>query len=60
LYKRLKLRDIDIGFGIRDVWSFCRASSIMIFEKEISECKLDLVEVQEVRQDRGGTQPAGE
>jgi hypothetical protein len=28
--------------------------------KELSECKLDLVGVQEVRWDRGGTDPAGE
>jgi hypothetical protein len=28
--------------------------------KEISECKSDLVAVQEVRWDRGGTEPAGE
>jgi hypothetical protein len=32
----------------------------MTVASEISKYKLDLVEVQEVRWDRGGTEPAGE
>jgi hypothetical protein len=32
----------------------------MTVAKEISKYKLDLVEVQEVTWDRGGTEPAGE
>jgi hypothetical protein len=32
----------------------------MTTTKGISKCKLDLVGVQEVRWDRGGTEPAGE
>jgi hypothetical protein len=37
-----------------------RASSFMTVAKEISEYKLDLVGVQEVKWDKGGTEPAGE
>jgi hypothetical protein len=36
------------------------ASSLMTDVKEISKYKLDLVRVQEVRRDRGGTKSAGE
>jgi hypothetical protein len=37
-----------------------RAGSLMTVAKEISKYKLDLVGIQEVRWDRGGTEPAGE
>jgi hypothetical protein len=37
-----------------------RAGSLRAVGKEISKYKLDLVGVQEVRWDRGGTEPAGE
>jgi hypothetical protein len=37
-----------------------RAGSLMTVTKEISKYKLDIVGVQEVRWDRGGTEPAGE
>jgi hypothetical protein len=36
------------------------AGSLMAVAEEISKYKLDLVGVQEVRWDGGGTQPAGE
>jgi hypothetical protein len=36
------------------------AGSLMTVAKEISECKFDLVWVQEVRWNSGGTEPAGE
>jgi hypothetical protein len=37
-----------------------RLGSLRSVAKEISKCKLDLVGVQEVRWDKGGTEPAGE
>jgi hypothetical protein len=37
-----------------------RAGLLMAVVEEISKYKLDLVKVQEVRCDRGGTEPAGE
>jgi hypothetical protein len=37
-----------------------RAASLRAVAKEISKYKLDFVEVQQVRWDGGGTEPAGE
>jgi hypothetical protein len=37
----------------------CRADSLRAVAEEISKYKLDLVGVQEVRWDEGGTKPAG-
>jgi hypothetical protein len=37
-----------------------REGSLMTAVKEISKYKLELVEIQEVKWDRGGTEPAGE
>jgi hypothetical protein len=37
----------------------CRTGSLWVVEEEILKYKLDLVGVQEVRWDRGGTKPAG-
>jgi hypothetical protein len=51
---------MDMRFGTRNVRSLCRAGSLMADAKEISECKLDLVAVWEVRWDTGATKPAGE
>jgi exonuclease III len=42
-------------FGTWNVRSLYRAGSLMAVAREISKYKLDLVEVQEVRWDRGGT-----
>jgi hypothetical protein len=50
---------MDARFGTGNVRSLYRAGSLMTVAKEISKCKLDLVGVQEVRWDRGGTEPAG-
>jgi hypothetical protein len=47
-------------FGTWNVRSMYRAGSLRVLAEEISKCKLDLVEVQEVRWDSGGTEPAGE
>jgi hypothetical protein len=51
---------MDMRFGSRNVRSLYRAGSRRTVVEEISKYKLDLVEVQEVRWDRGGTKPAGE
>jgi hypothetical protein len=54
-----KLRKMGMRFGMWNVRSLYRAGSLMTVAKEISEYKLDLVGVQEVRWDRGGIDPAG-
>jgi hypothetical protein len=53
---------MDMRFGAWNVRSMYRAGSLRTVAEEISKytCKLDLVEVQEVRWDGGGTEPAGE
>jgi hypothetical protein len=60
LDKRPKLKKLDMRFGTWNVRSLYRAGSLMAVAKEISKYKLDLVGVQEVRGDGGGTEPAGE
>jgi hypothetical protein len=47
-------------FGTWNVRSLHTADSLRAVAKEISKYKLHLVEVQEVRWDRGGTVPDGE
>jgi hypothetical protein len=47
-------------FRAWSVRSLYRAGSLMGVAKEIYKCKSDLLELQEVRWDRGGTEPAGE
>jgi hypothetical protein len=51
---------MDVSFGIWIVRSTFRACSLRSVEEKISKHKLDLVRVQEVRQDGGGTKPADE
>jgi hypothetical protein len=51
---------MDMRFGKWNVRSLYMANSFMTVAKEMSKYKLDLVGVQKVRWDRGGTQPAGE
>jgi hypothetical protein len=46
-------------FGTWIVRSMYSAGSLRAVAEEISKYKLDLVGVQEVRWDRGGTEPAG-
>jgi hypothetical protein len=46
---------MDERFGTWNVRNLYRAGLLMKVAKEISEYKLALVEVQEVRWDRGGT-----
>jgi hypothetical protein len=47
-------------FGTWTVRSMCKAGSLRSVTEEISKYKLDLMGVQEVRWDRGGTKPAGQ
>jgi hypothetical protein len=56
----VKLRKIDMGFPMWNESSLYRAGSLMTVVKEISKYKLDLVGVQKVRWDRGGTEPANQ
>jgi hypothetical protein len=51
---------MDMRFGTWNVRSMYRAGSLRAVEEEISKYKLDLVGVEEVRWDGGGTEPAGE
>jgi hypothetical protein len=50
---------MDMRFGTWNVRSMYRAGSLRAVVAEISKYKLDLVGVQEVRWDRGGTELAG-
>jgi hypothetical protein len=50
---------MDIRFGTGNETSLWRASSLMTVTKEISKYKLDLVGVNKVRWDSGGTKAAG-
>jgi hypothetical protein len=47
-------------FGIWNIRSLYMPGSLMTFAKGILKYKLDLVGVQEVRWDGGGTEPVGE
>jgi hypothetical protein len=51
---------MDMRFGTWNVRFMYRTGSLRIVAEEISQYKLDLVGVQEVRWDRGGTEPAGQ
>jgi hypothetical protein len=51
---------MDMRFGTRNVRSIYRPGSLRAVGEEISKYKLDLVGVQEVRWDGGGTERAGE
>jgi hypothetical protein len=47
-------------FGLWNIRSLYRAGSLMTVSREVARYKLDLVGVQEVRWEAGGTKPAGE
>jgi exonuclease III len=47
-------------FGTWNVRSFYMAGSLKTVSRELARYKLDLVGVQEVRWEGGGTEPAGE
>jgi hypothetical protein len=50
---------MDMRFGTWNVRSIYRAGSLRLVVEKISKYKLNLVGVQEVRWDGGGTEPAG-
>jgi hypothetical protein len=60
LDKRSKRKKMDMRFGTWNVRSMYRVGSLKTVVEEISKCKLHLVGVQEVRWNKGGTEPAGE
>jgi exonuclease III len=49
---------MDMRFGTWNVRSMYRAGSLRTVAEEVSKYRLDLVGVQEVRWDGGGTEPA--
>jgi hypothetical protein len=51
---------MDMRFDLWNVRSLYRAASLMTVLRELLKYKLDLVGVQEVRWEGGGTEPAGE
>jgi hypothetical protein len=59
LDKRHKLRNIDMRFGTWNIRSLYRAGSLLTVSRELARYKLDLVGVQKVRWEGGGTEPAG-
>jgi hypothetical protein len=50
----------DMGFGLWNVRNFYRVGTLMTVLRELLRYKLDLVGVQEVTWEGGGTEPAGE
>jgi hypothetical protein len=50
---------MDMKFGTLIVRRIYSADSLRIVAEDVSKYKLDLVEVLEVRWERGGTEPAG-
>jgi exonuclease III len=51
---------MDMRFGTWNVRSLYRAGSLVTVSRDLARYKLDLVGVQEVRWEGGGTEPAGE
>jgi hypothetical protein len=51
---------MDMRFGTWNVRSLLTQVLLMTVAKELSKYRLDLVEVEEVIWDRGGTESAGE
>jgi hypothetical protein len=49
---------MDMRFGIWNIQSFYGAGFLKTASKELSNYNLDLMGLQEVRQDRSGTEPA--
>jgi exonuclease III len=60
LDKQPKPWNKDMRLGTWNVRSLYRAGSLVTVSKELSKYRLDLVGVQEVRWEGGGTEPAGE
>jgi hypothetical protein len=51
---------MDLRCGTSNVRSMDRTGALRTVAEEVSKYKLDLVGIQEVRWDRGGTEPAGQ
>jgi exonuclease III len=51
---------MDMRFGTCNVRSLYRSGPLKTVSEELEKYKLDLVGVQEVRWDKGGTEPAGD
>jgi exonuclease III len=51
---------MDMRFGTWNVRSLYRSDYLKTVSGELAKYKLDLVGVQEVRWDKGGTEPAGD
>jgi exonuclease III len=49
---------MDMRFGTWNVRSLCRTGSLKAEARELVKCKVDLVGVQEVRWEKGGTERA--
>jgi exonuclease III len=49
----------DMGFGTWNVRSLYRSGSLTTVVRELARDKLDVMDVQEVRWDKGGTARAG-
>jgi hypothetical protein len=60
LDKRPKQWNTDMRFGLWNVTSLYWAGSLMTVSRQLSRYKLDLVGVQEIGWEAGGTKPAGE
>jgi hypothetical protein len=51
---------MDMRFGLWNVRSLYKVGFLMTVSRELSEYTLDLMEVQEIRWEGGGTEPVGE
>jgi hypothetical protein len=51
---------MDLRFGLWNVRSLYKESSLITVLRELARYKLDLVGVQEIRWEGSGTKPAGE
>jgi exonuclease III len=51
---------MDMRFGTWNVRSLCWSGTLKTVSGELAKYELDLVGVQEVRWDKGGTEPAGD
>jgi hypothetical protein len=54
-----KATEYDMRFGTWNVINLYRVGSLMTVSSELARYKLDLVGVQEVRWEGGGTKPSG-
>jgi len=57
---RNKQRNMNMRFGTWNVWSLYRAGSPSAAARKLARYKLDLVGVQEIRWDKGGTVRTGD